>query len=137
MSLEEFPDRIRNLIIAHEKAEVESRFLVSQPPKNWEEAWLKNRANYDNIVLYAVCQNKECKERYHPVTIPYRLYRQKLVTASKTVNYDDGFPPMYYILHDCPICKTKDSMLIFDSYDNVVRYVNQSKKLQNDIETTL
>ena len=43
-------------------------FFISQPPKNWEEAWLKNRANYDNIVLYAVCQNKECKERYHPVT---------------------------------------------------------------------
>jgi hypothetical protein len=137
MSLEEFPDRIRNLIIAHEKAEIESRFLVSQPPKNWEEAWLKNRANYDNIVLYAVCQNKECKERYLPVMIPYRLYRQKLVTASKTVNYDDGFPPMYYIFHDCPICKTKDSMLIFDSYENVVRYGNQSKKLQNDTETTL
>jgi hypothetical protein len=111
--------------MAHEKAVIENRFLTSQPPKDWQEIWLENRNNHGVIVLYAVCQNKDCKAKYYPVRMPYHFYREKLVTASKSADYNDGFPPIRYMIGDCQICKTKDSMFVFDSFENVRRCLNQ------------
>lgn len=125
MALDEFPGKIRNMIMAHEKTVIESRFLTSQPSKDWEETWLENINNHDIIVLYAVCQNEGCEAGCYPVLMPYHFYREKLVTTSKTADYKDGFPPVHYMIGDCQICKTKDSMFIFDSYENVRRYINQ------------
>jgi hypothetical protein len=126
MALDELPDRTRTLIIAHEKAEIESRFVISQPSKDWADVWLENITNHEILVLYSICQNKDCKAKYAPALMPYRLYREKLVTASKTINYDDGFPPMLYMIGNCQACKTKDSTYIFDTYENVRRCINQS-----------
>ena len=67
MALDEFPDKIKNIIMAHEKTVIESRFLTSQPTKDWEEAWLENINNHGPVVLYAVCQNKDCETRCYPV----------------------------------------------------------------------
>jgi hypothetical protein len=114
------------LIMAHEKTEIESRFVISQPSKDWEEAWLENKTNHGILVLYSICQNKDCKARYSPILMPYHFYREQLVTASKRVDCDDGFPPMYSIIGNCQICKTNDSIYIFDSYENVRRYIKQS-----------
>ena len=129
MTLDEFPDKIKNIIMAHEKTVIESRFLTSQPTKDWEEAWLENINNHGTIVLYAVCQNKDCETRCYPVLMPYRSYREALVTASKTVSYNDGFPPLRHIIGDCQICKTKDGVFVFDSYENVTRCINQCEQI--------
>ena len=111
MALDEFPSKKRKMFVAHEKAQIESEFIISQPSKDWEEAWLENITTHETLVLYSVCQNKDCKARCRPVLMPYRLYRQKLVTASKIINYNDGFPPMRYILDDCAYCETKNSVV--------------------------
>jgi hypothetical protein len=129
MALDEFPDKIKNIIMAHEKTMIESRFLTAQPTKDWEEIWLENINNHGIIVLYAVCQNKNCEAKYYPVPTPYHFYREKLVTASKTADYNDGFPPMRYMIGDCQICKTKDGMFVFDSYENVRRCINALTKV--------
>jgi hypothetical protein len=120
MALDEFPSKKRKMFVAHEKAQIESELVISQPSKDWEEAWLENRTKDETLVLYSVCQNKDCKTRCHPVLMPYELYRHKLVT-SEIIKYNDGFPPMRYILDDCPICRRKNSVLILDSFVNVRR----------------
>ena len=84
MALDEFPDNIKNIIVAYEKTVIENRFLTSQPTKDWQELWLENKNNHGIIVLYAVCQNKDCKAKYYPVRMQYHFYREKLVTASKS-----------------------------------------------------
>jgi hypothetical protein len=83
MALDQFPGKIKNIFVAHEKTEIESRFLISQPSKDWEEASLDNTTNHHTIVLYAVYQNKDRKVRYYPVLRAYQL-----VTASITANYN-------------------------------------------------
>ena len=125
-ALDELPSKKRKLFVALEKALIENELVNSQPSKDWEEAWLGNRTNDDTLVLYSVCQNKDCKARCRPVLVPYRLYRQKLVTASRIINYDDGFPPMRHIEGDCPACQTKNSTYILDSFVNVRRCTNLS-----------
>jgi hypothetical protein len=35
--LNELDESIRKIILYHEKAEIESRFHLYQPPKDWEE----------------------------------------------------------------------------------------------------
>jgi hypothetical protein len=79
-ALYELPEETRKIVIAHEKAGIESRFVLSQPSKDWERKWLENLTKYDTLVLYAVCQNKECKRRCYPVYMPYCVYREKLVS---------------------------------------------------------
>ena len=39
-TLKEFPEDVQRIIICHEKAEIESRIHLAQPPKEWEEAWI-------------------------------------------------------------------------------------------------
>jgi hypothetical protein len=112
------------MIIAHEKTEIESRFVNSQPSKDWEGVWFQNLNKLDILVLYGVCQNKECKRRYRQVLTPYRIYRKGLVWA-RTVNYGDGFEPIHYFTGDCQFCKTKDSLYVFDSYSSVRRHLNK------------
>jgi hypothetical protein len=60
-TLEEFPKDIQKIIIYHEKAEIESRIHLAQPPKEWEEAWISNIENYSRITLYGKCSQCSCK----------------------------------------------------------------------------
>ncbi len=110
--------------MAEEKLAIESGLIMSQPSKDYEETWLENITNHGIFVLYSVCQNKDCKARCRPVLIPYHLYRQRLVTASTIINYDDGFPPMRCIIDNCNTCRTKGSVYILDSFVNVRRCTN-------------
>jgi hypothetical protein len=102
-ALDEFPEDTRRIIIHHEKNIVEYNFLVAQPPKNWQKVWLDNINNSDKLVLYAVCQNKECSCQY-PVVANYYDYRQ-----AKSLS------PHNYLYSSCVKCKTKDSLHVYDS----------------------
>lgn len=124
MALDEFPDYEKKLIMAHEKTQIENELIISQPSKDWEKVWYENRGDQETLVLYAVCTNKVCKTRCRPLLIPYRLYRHKLVTASKIINYDDGFPPIRCIIEDCHTCRIKNSVYVLDSFVNVRRCAN-------------
>lgn len=121
MALDEFPENEKKLIMTYEKTQIEYEFIISQPSEDWGKVWYENRSNHENLVLYSVCRNKDCKTRRRPVLMPYRLYRRKLVTASRIINYNDGFPPMRSIVLDCPTCKPKNSTDILDSFVNVRR----------------
>jgi hypothetical protein len=106
-ALQELSEDTRKKIIAHEKAEIESRIVVSQPSKDWEEIWLNNTNNHDGLVLYAVCQNKECPRRHYPAIVNYYYYRKNLMSS---MDYN-------YLIEDCRYCNTKSSLYVFDSYE--------------------
>lgn len=99
-ALEEFPDRIRNIILYHEKAFSESFFVLSQPPKDWDELWIDNIGNYSTLVLYGVCQNQKCAKKY-ATTINYYEYRKGNLIA------------------DCKLCRSKGSLRIYDSLQKI------------------
>lgn len=130
-ALDALPPETRNTIMAIEKAAIESNFVIAQPSKDWEKVWIENRSKDDILVLYAVCQNKQCERRGYPIKVGYHYYRQKLVSAT-TTDFTDGFKPIHYLIDDCPCCKKENSMYVFDSYDNVRRCMNWC--LANDIK---
>jgi hypothetical protein len=70
-ALDEPPEDTRRNVIRSEKTIIENKgFLLYQPPKIWEKAWQDNINNYDKLVLYGVCENKECSRQY-PVVASY------------------------------------------------------------------
>jgi hypothetical protein len=114
-TLDEFPPETRNTIMAIDKAAIESNFVIAQPSKDWEKLWKENRSKDDILVLYAICQNKQCERRCYPVKVEYRYYRLKLVSAA-TTDFSDGFESIHYLIDDCPCCKKEKSLYVFDSY---------------------
>ena len=54
-TLKEFPEDLRRIIIYHEKAEIEGRIHLAQPPKDWEETWYGNTQNYSQLTLNGKC----------------------------------------------------------------------------------
>ena len=128
MALDEFPDNTRDMIMALEKAQIEDELVKSQPSRDWTQVWLENKSDHEILVLYSVCQNKDCLARCRPVLVPYRLYRQKLVTAAKIIDYNDGFPPMHCIVHDCHICHQKTACHVLNSFVNVGRCIDKSQQ---------
>jgi hypothetical protein len=111
--LQELPQEIRDKFMAHEKVEIESRFTRAQPTKDWADLWFKNMNNHDSLVLYAVCQNEQCK-RHYPVLVQYYYYRSKLAISEDSS----------YILEDCYYCKIKNCLRVFNSYEPARSYMN-------------
>ena len=106
-ALDEFPEDIRKIIIHHEKHSIENMFVECQPPKDWEKAWLDNINNYDKVVLYGICRNKQCSSHY-PVVVSYYDYR-----------YYQSVSPYNYLQADCTVCKTQGSLNIYNSIQNL------------------
>ena len=77
-ALDELPPETRNTVMAIEKTAIESNFVIAQPSKDWEKVWKENRSKDDILVLYAICQNKQCERRCYPIKVGYRYYRQKI-----------------------------------------------------------
>jgi hypothetical protein len=75
-TLEEFPKDIQRVIIYHEKAGIESRIHLAQPPKDWEETWFNNIQNYSQITLYGKCS--QCFKKY-PIMVEYYEYRRNVL----------------------------------------------------------
>jgi hypothetical protein len=97
--LNELDESIRKIILYHEKAEIESRFHLYQPPKDWEEMWIKNIQN-SSIVLYGICQNKACLNRC-PVLVDYYDYRIEMLFKG-------------HLKRDCNKCNTSGSFYVYD-----------------------
>jgi hypothetical protein len=75
-TLKGFPEHIQRIIIYHEKAEIESRIHLAQPPKDWEELWISNIENYSQLTLYGKCS--QCSHKY-PVLVDYYEYRLEIL----------------------------------------------------------
>lgn len=101
-TLSELNEDVRKIVLNHEKAEIESRFHLYQPPKDWEEAWIHHIQDYSKIVLYGVCANKNCYARY-PIVTDYYEYRQDIFSG--------------HLKKDCNRCNTKDSVLIYNTLE--------------------
>jgi hypothetical protein len=112
--LRELPEDMRNKIMAHEKAEIESRFVRAQPTKDWADMWFKHINDHDSLALYAVCQNKECK-RHYPVLVHYYHYKSKLVISEDVT----------YIPEDCHYCKVTNSLRVFNNYEHARSFMNE------------
>jgi hypothetical protein len=107
-ALGELQEDTRKKFIAHVKAAIENDFVIAQPSKDWEDMWFENLTNYDTLVLYAICQNKQCEKRY-PVLVSYYDYKKKLLSSSVNCNY---------LVESCNYCDTKNSLYVFDSYED-------------------
>jgi hypothetical protein len=113
--LQELPPDIRNKVMAHEKVEIESRFVRAQPTKDWEDMWFKHTNEHDSLALYAVCRNNECR-RHYPILVQYYHYRSKLVLSEDST----------YFLEDCYYCKATNSLCVFNNYEHVRSYMNEN-----------
>ena len=89
-------DEIKKIILYHEKAEIESRIHLSQPPKDWEVQWIENLHNYSNLTLYGKC--KICYEKY-PITIDYLYYRNNIL-------------PSNFLNIKCVKCNSEESFIV-------------------------
>lgn len=95
-ALNEFPEDIRRIILFHEKAEIESRIHLAQPPKDWEETWIAKIQNYSQLTLYGKCS--QCSKKY-PVIVDYYEYRNTLL-------------PDRTIKRNCLKCNAENSLII-------------------------
>jgi hypothetical protein len=95
-ALNEFPEDIKRIIICHEKAEIESRIHLAQPPKDWEEIWIANIQNYTQLTLYGKCS--QCFKKY-PVVVDYYEYRKELL-------------PDRTVKRNCLRCNAENSLMI-------------------------
>jgi hypothetical protein len=102
-TLNELDEHKRKIILYHEKAEIESRFHLYQPPKDWEEMWIKNIRDHSKIVLYGICQNKVCLNRY-PVLVDYYNYRTEMSSKG-------------HLNRDCNKCNTRDSIYVYNTLE--------------------
>jgi hypothetical protein len=71
-SLKRFPEDIQSIIMMHDKTVAESNILVKLPPKQYQELWFKNSANYKSFTLCAFCP--KCNVWY-PQKVGYFEYR--------------------------------------------------------------
>jgi hypothetical protein len=71
-SLKRFPEGIQSIIMMHDKTVAESNILVKMPPKQYQELYFKNRADYKSFTLCAFCG--QCNIWY-PQKIEYFAYR--------------------------------------------------------------
>jgi hypothetical protein len=83
--------------------------VIVEDEKSGEEVWLNNFNNYDKLVLYAVCQNKECSYQC-PVVANYYDYRH-----TKSISPHDYLQTA----QPCIKCQTKDSLYVYDLLNNL------------------
>jgi hypothetical protein len=102
-TLYELPERARRIIMYHEKCEIESRFHLYQPPREWEEAWVNNIHDCHKIALYGVCTNQKCNTHY-PVIIDYLDYRKEIFSRD-------------HLNRSCEKCKTQDSVHVYNTLE--------------------
>jgi hypothetical protein len=95
-TLEEFPENVQRIIIYHEKAEIESRIHLAQPPKDWEETWFRNIQNHAQLTLYGKC--RQCSKKY-PVIVDYYEYRREIL-------------PNGIMKRNCLKCNAENSVLV-------------------------
>jgi hypothetical protein len=95
-TLDELDPTIRNIILYHDKSEIENRIGLYQPPKEWEEMWIKNIHEFSKLVLYGVC--KQCLQSY-PLLVDYYTYRKEILIEN-------------YLKFDCEGCKAKESFYV-------------------------
>jgi hypothetical protein len=102
-TLNELDENIRKIILYHEKGEIESRFHLYQPPKDWEEMWTKNIQEYSKLVLYGTCQNQACLNRC-PLLVDYYDYRTEIFLKG-------------HLKGDCDKCNSRDSFYVYDTLE--------------------
>ena len=95
-TIKEFPEDVQRIIVYHEKAEIESRIHLAQPPKEREETWFSNIQNYSQLTLYGKCN--QCSKKY-PILIDYYEYRREILP--------DGT-----MKRNCLKCNTENSTVI-------------------------
>jgi hypothetical protein len=78
-TLNKLENNVKKIILYHEKGEIESRIHLSQPPKDWEELWIKNLDIYSNLTLYGKCT--VCIKKY-PLVIDYFYYRNNILPSN-------------------------------------------------------
>jgi hypothetical protein len=103
-TIDELDEEVKKIVLYHEKAEIESRIHLYQPPKEWEKLWIRNTHELTKIVLYGVCQNQDCLQQY-PVVVDYYLYRKEILSEG-------------YLKRTCEKCNTKNSLHVYNSLEN-------------------
>lgn len=91
-TINELEERTKNVVMYHLKADIESQIHLFQPPKDWEEMWIKNIQDCSKFVLYGICN--KCSQRY-PVLVDFFLFQKD---ASLTL--------------DCNRCNSKDTLQV-------------------------
>ena len=101
-TINKFEDKIKKIILYHEKAEIESRIHLSQPPKDWENLWIENLQNYSKLTLYSKCNT--CHEKY-PVLIDYFYYINNIL-------------PSNFLTIKCIKCNSDNSLTVSSDLSN-------------------
>jgi hypothetical protein len=87
----------------HKKCDIESRFHLYQPPKEWEEAWVNNIHDCHKLVLYGACTNQTCSGRY-PIVVDYHEYRKELLSKG-------------HLNRSCEKCKAHNSVNVYNNLE--------------------
>lgn len=94
-TINDFEPEIRKIILYHFKAENETILSLCQPPKDWEQLWVKNADDYYNLVLYGICT--KCRIGY-PFIIDYFKYQKERVANGYLCKTEGSFYVSPYIL---------------------------------------
>jgi hypothetical protein len=86
--------KMKKIIMFHFKADIENQIHIRQPPKDWEEMWIKNIQNCSKFVLYGMCNN--CTQE-RAVLVDFYIFQR------------NATPKM-----DCDKCNGKDTLQVYD-----------------------
>jgi hypothetical protein len=109
-TLDEVPEDMRKMTMYHDKNFFENKLLMSQPTKDWSNAWVENMTKYDAIVVCGTCVNNECAHYKSHATIvfDYRSY-----ISAMALSADNNYSEL-----DCPACKSQKSLHVYDTMNN-------------------
>jgi hypothetical protein len=93
--INELEENMKEVIMYHFKADIESQIHLFQPPRDWEEMWIKNIQDYTKFVLYGICSS--CSQKY-PVLVDFYVFQ-------KNAN----------LKMDCNKCNSKASLQVYSS----------------------
>lgn len=85
-TINELEGKTRRAVMYHLKADIENQIQLSQPPKDWEEMWIKNLQDCSKFVLWGTCHN--CSQEY-PVLVDFYVF-QKNASPRMNCNKCDG-----------------------------------------------
>jgi hypothetical protein len=94
-------ENIKKVIMYHCKADIEGKIHLFQPPKDWEEMWIKNIQDYSKFVLYGICSS--CSQKY-PVLVDFYVF-QKFCAFQKNPN----------LKMDCNKCNSKATLQVYST----------------------
>lgn len=81
-TINQLEGKTRKAVMHHLKADIEYQIHLFQPPKDWEEMWIKNIQDCSKFVLWGVCDN--CSQEY-PVLVDFYVFQKN---ASPRMNCD-------------------------------------------------